>query len=63
MMDEWIGYKNVCKIVKTTVSRAKLNKYDELRERLGTQEGERKIFLDWIKLEKSDLGTFKRFGV
>jgi len=31
--------------VKIAVSKAKLNKYDELYERLGTQEGE-KEFID-----------------
>jgi len=32
-----LEYKNVSKIVKSVVSRAKLNKYDELYEHLGTQ--------------------------
>jgi len=44
------------------VSKAKLNRYVELYERLETQEGEKK-FIDWLRLEKSDPGTFKMFGV
>jgi dihydroneopterin aldolase len=40
-IEDWIEYKNVCKIVKSVVSKVKLNRYDELYEKLGTQEGEK----------------------
>ncbi|KAL4107958.1 hypothetical protein QTP88_018227 [Uroleucon formosanum] len=40
---DWVEYKSECKIVKSTVSEAKLKRNDELYERLGTEEGEKEI--------------------
>jgi hypothetical protein len=56
-----IEYKNVCKIVKSAVSIAKLNRYDGLYKRLGTLKKEKKCIY-WLRLEKNNPGTFKMFG-
>nr|GFC92957.1 retrovirus-related Pol polyprotein LINE-1 [Tanacetum cinerariifolium] len=42
--EDWVEYKSVCKKVKSAVSKAKLKRYDELYERLGTREGEKEIY-------------------
>jgi len=44
MREDWIEYKNLCKIVKSAVIKARLYRYDELYERLRTQEGEKEIY-------------------
>ena len=42
--EDWVEYKSVCKIVKSAVNKAKLKRYDELNEQLGTREGEKEIY-------------------
>ena len=42
--EDWVEYKSLSKAAKIAVSKAKLKKYDELYERLGTKEGEKEVY-------------------
>ena len=41
---DWVEYKSLSKAAKSAVSKAKLGKYDELYERLGTKEEEKEMY-------------------
>lgn len=42
--EDWVEYKSLSKAAKSAVSEAKLEKYNELYERLGTKEGGKKVY-------------------
>ena len=42
--EDWVEYKSLSKAAKSAVSKAKLKKYDELYERLGTKEGGKEVY-------------------